>query len=192
MQQLRDHYGMCTGVDDCLGTLLDTLDRLELTEDTLVVFTADHGDILGAYNWTKPKQIIHDVSTRVPCLIRLPGRLPQAATTDLLFGTLDWMPTLLGQLDLEAPENLVGLDHSAALATGNQDAAESIPMFLMMPVCNYRGVVTKEYTFANSRRTPRLKTPTTRSTTCSTTAPPTRTNSTTSSASPKPPGSNAT
>ena len=155
-QQLRDHYAMCTGIDECFGRLLDTLDRLDLADQTLVVFTSDHGDILGAYNWTKPKQIVHDVSSRVPCLIRMPGQLPANTATDLLFGTLDWMPTLLGLLGLEAPGGLHGVNQADALRTGNGNTAESVPMFLLMPVCNYRGVVTKRYTFAKqSRHTPK-------------------------------------
>lgn len=155
MQQLRDHYAMCTGVDELLGTLLDTLERLKLEDHTLVVFTSDHGDILGAYDWNKPKQIVHDVSSRVPALMRLPGRLPAGQATDLLFGTLDWVPTLLGLLEVDAPGGLVGADHAASLVNGDDAAAESVPMFLLMPVCNYRGVVTRDHTYCRqSRHTP--------------------------------------
>lgn len=146
-ESTRDHYAMCTGVDACFGRLMEALKDMDLDENTLVVFTSDHGDMLGKFPTSPPKRPIHDISSRVPMLMRQPGVLPAGEDREVLFGTLDWMPTLLGMLDIDVPEGLHGVDLSETVAEGGEGPVDSIPMF-MIGWPTFRGVVTREWTYS--------------------------------------------
>ena len=146
-ESTRDYYAMCTGIDACFGRLMAALEEAGLDENTLVVFTSDHGDMLGRYANQPPKRPIHDTSSRVPLLMRQPGVLPAGGTRDLLIGGLDMMPTLLGMLGLDAPGEVHGLDLSAPVRDGGDGPATAIPMLMIgWPV--FRGVVTREWSYA--------------------------------------------
>jgi arylsulfatase A-like enzyme len=98
-ERLRDYHGhmaMCTGVDRALGMVLDRLEERGLAENSIVVFTSDHGDLLGSHDRPWPKGFPEDLSLRVPFVMRWPGRVRPGTETDLLLGSLDLMPTLLG------------------------------------------------------------------------------------------------
>ena len=112
-----------SGVDDGVGTIMATLDRLGLTENTLVVYTADQGwmggqnGLWGMGDHTRPLTAF-DGMMHVPLIFRQPNGIPAGATNDLLVSGYDLMPTLLAQLGLnEAPlnERSPGRDLSAAL-----------------------------------------------------------------------------
>jgi arylsulfatase A-like enzyme len=138
---------MCTGVDRAFGRLLDKLDERGLADDTLVVFTSDHGDMLNALGQNFPKCTPHDYSARVPLLVRTPERLRAGQASELLVGALDLPPTLLGLLGVSVPGEFQGRDLSGAIARGDDDAVESVPLFFFAP--EWHGVVTREHTFAS-------------------------------------------
>jgi arylsulfatase A-like enzyme len=74
------YYGMIDLIDERVGTLLDTLERLGVREDTIVVFTSDHGDYLGEHHLLGKSSAFYDCLTRVPLLLSWPGHLPAAAS----------------------------------------------------------------------------------------------------------------
>jgi len=81
-------------VDDFVGQLLDTLDRLSMAEDTVVIFTADHGDMLGERGlWYKMS--FFEASARIPLIMRAPG-LDGGTTRTTAVSLLDLAPTLAG------------------------------------------------------------------------------------------------
>lgn len=145
-EQLRDYYAMCTGIDLAFGRLLETLREQGLDDNTIVVFTSDHGDVLGGFDAPRPKRIPHDYSARVPLVIRFPGRLAAGRQSDLLIGALDLMPTLLGMMGLAAAGDVHGRDLTKPILSGDDDAVDSIPM-LMISWPQFRGVITREWTF---------------------------------------------
>jgi arylsulfatase A-like enzyme len=145
----RSYHGymaMCSGVDRAFGWLVDKLTERGLAEDTLVVFTSDHGDLLGSHNRPFPKTAPEDEACRVPLLMRLPGGLRAGSASELLIGSLDLMPTLLSLMGFEPPATCDGLDLSAAAREGREDVVESVPLF--MPPGNWRGVFTREHTYS--------------------------------------------
>jgi len=90
-----------SGVDDGVGEVVATLDRLGLAEDTLVVYTADQGwmggqnGLWGMADHTRPTTAF-DGMMRVPLIVRQPGRVAAGGTSDLLTSGYDLMPTVLG------------------------------------------------------------------------------------------------
>jgi arylsulfatase A-like enzyme len=138
------YYAMCSGIDRAFGRLIDTLKARGLYENTLIVFTSDHGDNLHSYGYTISKDHPEDTSVRVPLLVHLPGE-DSDRTSDLVVGTLDLMPTLLGLLGVPVPETCQGRDLSAAIRQQDDDAVDSVPLFFHQP--SWNGVYTREHTY---------------------------------------------
>jgi len=103
-KDLSGYYAHCTALDDCVRDLLATLRDEGVLEETLVVFTAEHGELLGSHHHYK-KQQPYDESIRVPMLIRLPQALERAGhKLETPINSEDIMPTLLGLCGLPIPE----------------------------------------------------------------------------------------
>jgi arylsulfatase A-like enzyme len=141
----QGHMAMCTGLDRAFGQLMDKLREKGLHENTIVVYTSDHGDMLLSQGWRNNKGIPENESIHVPLLVRWPRALVPRVS-DLLFGTLDFMPTLLGLMNLPVPTACQGVNHAAALRAKNDDAAAAVPLFYFAG--NWRGVYTRRYTYA--------------------------------------------
>lgn len=117
-----------------------------LDENTVVVFTSDHGDNLASYGHTFPKCHPEDTSCRVPLMIRWPGKIKPGQTSEQIVATLDLMPTLLGMLDLPVPATCQGDDLSMPILEERDNGTTSAPLFYNAPM--WRGVYTREATFA--------------------------------------------
>jgi arylsulfatase A-like enzyme len=97
-------YGMISFVDQQVGRILAALDRLGLSDDTIVLFTSDHGELLGDH-WLTHKGPFHvDGLLNVPALWRYPRRFPAGRTSDALASHLDVAPTLLDLAGVPVPE----------------------------------------------------------------------------------------
>jgi arylsulfatase A-like enzyme len=94
-------FAYCEQIDDQIGRILDALDASGQAEDTLVAFTVDHGDLLGAHRmWIKSWMPYEEVY-RVPLAIRLPGQIAPGSVTDHLVQTHDLPHTFLDLLGLQ-------------------------------------------------------------------------------------------
>ena len=99
-EMLAAYYGQITLIDAQVGRLLEHLDERGLTEDTLVLFTADHGDYLGN-NWAFFKYgAQYDSLSRIPFLLRWPGHAPAGAECREMVSLIDIAPTILEAADL--------------------------------------------------------------------------------------------
>ncbi|MCG3196625.1 MAG: Multifunctional alkaline phosphatase superfamily protein [bacterium] len=105
-----NYHGMITELDDCLGRLFDYLKRSGQWENTLIVFSADHGEMLGDH-YLLDKAHFYDGTMRVPLILRDPS--PEAdsargARFDRFAETIDIAPTILEFLDLQVPDRFQG------------------------------------------------------------------------------------
>ena len=90
------YLAMTRFVDDGIGRILDKLDELGLRENTIVVFTADHGDFAGEHNMFGKGGVYYDSLVRVPYIVSWPdGGVPQSAVNDSPVSTIDLLPTIL-------------------------------------------------------------------------------------------------
>ena len=165
-QWLAGYYAHCSALDACVGDLITTLRESGIEDDTVFVFTSDHGDMLGSQGHTK-KQRPWEESIRVPFLLRYP-RLPgwQARQTDALIDTPDIMPTLLCLCGVAIPDSVEGLDFSAHIAGGEDPSDGSALILCVQPFGQwtrakhggreYRGLRTKRHTYARDRDGPWL------------------------------------
>jgi arylsulfatase A-like enzyme len=95
-RNLKQKYlGLVTLVDQCIGAILDCVERAELRDDTVVVHTSDHGDMLGSHQLFG-KEVMFEDAVRVPWLIRLPGRGPNRISQPV--SHIDFVPTILDLL----------------------------------------------------------------------------------------------
>jgi choline-sulfatase len=97
----RSYYGLVTYVDRKLGELLDVLDATRQADDTLVVFTSDHGDMLGERRMVQ-KRCFYEWSARIPLIVRRPGG-PEGTSVADPVSLLDLLPTLCELVGAEVP-----------------------------------------------------------------------------------------
>lgn len=105
-QHLGGYYGMVKRLDEAYGRLLDALRSLGLAEDTVVLFTADHGNHFKTRN-AEYKRSCHDSSIRVPTVLAGPG-LRGGGEVQQLVSLIDLPPTLLDAAGLEVPAQMQG------------------------------------------------------------------------------------
>lgn len=115
---LAGYYAHCTALDDCVAALLETLAETGQDDNTIFVFTSDHGDMLGSQG-TVRKQKPWEESIRVPFLLRCPG--VASRESDALINAPDIMPTLLGLCDIPLPATVEGLDFSDHIRHSSPD-----------------------------------------------------------------------
>jgi arylsulfatase A-like enzyme len=144
-QAYHGYYAMCSGVDKAFGWIMDKLKQKGLEENTLVVYTSDHGDNLNSYDFKIAKNHPEDTSTRIPFLVRWPQTLRARQVSNLLINPMDMMPSILGLMDLEIPPVVQGQNLSGSMIRGSEDAVESVPLFFFNP--SWRGVYTHDFTY---------------------------------------------
>lgn len=147
----RNYYlNLIQDSDRSLGSILDCLDELDLWRDTIVVFTADHGEMCGSHGGLRGKgPFAYDLNVRVPMVIAHPD-FPGGLESELLTSHLDLLPTFAGftgQAETarkEALRGAAGRDFSGLLGkTGSADTHASRPGALF----NYTGLLTVDADF---------------------------------------------
>lgn len=124
-EDIAGYYAHCTVLDDCMGSLLATIEAEDIQDNTIVVFTSDHGDMLGSQGLIK-KQKPWEESIRIPFLLRYPALfgLEGQQVPEAMIGMQDMMPTLLGLSRLPIPEGVEGIDFSNFLQ-GDENPSDS-------------------------------------------------------------------
>lgn len=154
---LQGYYGHISAVDLEFGRLLRKLDETGQAERTIVVYTSDHGDMMGSHGF-RGKRLPWEESCRVPFLIRYPGVIAPRSNSDGLFSTIDLYPTVCGVAGLAVPPHCMGRDLSAAMrGEGTKFPESSFLMHIQKdnasggihnPAPLFRGVRTGRHTYA--------------------------------------------
>jgi arylsulfatase A-like enzyme len=164
-RDLAGYYAHCSALDDCVGALWEVLRETGVADNTLVVFTADHGDMLGSHGLSR-KQKPWDESIRVPLLLHFPRRLgTRGRRLTAPVNTEDLMPTLLGLCGLAIPRSVEGLDFSGH-AIGGQSPSDGAALITCVAPFGewtrgrggreFRGLRTERYTYVRDLRGPWL------------------------------------
>jgi len=162
LKELPGYYGHCTALDACLGALVRTLRETGIADNTILVFTSDHGEMMGAHDIApRTKQYPWDESAHVPFLVRYPavhGTAGKTVTTPI--NTPDILPTLLGLAGAAISKTIEGEDLSGLVGSG---AAERDRPALIMSVSpfipglrEYRGIRAQRYTYVRDLAGPWL------------------------------------
>ncbi len=110
IEHIRKCYaGLLTMTDHWVGKICDRLDSLGLWDDTLIVFTTDHGTMLAEHDyWMKNIMPLYNEIVRIPLIMSLPGNAQAGTRNDALTQTIDLMPTFLDHFDCPLPPHVQG------------------------------------------------------------------------------------
>ena len=159
LEEIAAYYAAIAAVDDQVGRLLKTLAERQLDENTIILFTSDHGDMLGSHGMRR-KRKPHDESARVPGIVRWPARIPKGRTVETLFSHIDMPPTLLALAGLPVPKHMQGADLSRVARGETTDGPDSVLLQIFVPynpdqiARAWRGIVTARHTYARFEQEP--------------------------------------
>ncbi|MCF7955575.1 MAG: sulfatase-like hydrolase/transferase, partial [Phycisphaerae bacterium] len=155
-QSIHGYYAHTAALDDCIGKIRNSLKQAGLTDNTILVFSSDHGDMLGSHRMAL-KQMPFEESINVPFLVEYPPSVPKGKRSDALVAPIDVMPTLLSLAGIKCPK-VDGKDVSGAAKGTDSDQQDAVLLMKMLPgggpylmnaITPWRGVRTKRYTYAN-------------------------------------------
>lgn len=159
---LHHYYAHCTALDRCVGDLLKTLDETGLSDNTIFVFTSDHGGMLWSHglrqNW---KQVPWSESALVPLLLRFPAlHGKKAREIDTPLNTTDILPTLLGLTGVDVPGTVEGEDLSPLLRNEREQPDRAALYMSVAPFVGqgdpYRAIRTSRHTYVRGLEGPWL------------------------------------
>jgi len=150
------YYAHIAALDTSIGRLHEAIDEAQISDNTIFVFTSDHGEMMGSHGWwPTQKQVAWAESVKVPFLLQYPARYGnQKIVVDAPINTPDILPTLLAMADLPIATSIEGEDMTYAI--DNDDAARD-KAALIMNACpfagdfdEYRGVYTRRYSYVET------------------------------------------
>ena len=148
---LRCYYAMVANLDYNIGRLFAEVEKLGLADNTIFVFTSDHGECFGAHG-RRAKNVFYDEAVRVPFIIYEKGRIETAVNKNC-FSTVDIMPTLLSLMNLPQSEESQGTDISDSVLNGTHIENASLLMCTGHTACwgngfEWRAFRDERYTYA--------------------------------------------
>jgi len=160
MDKLKNYYAQVSAIDEEVGRLMVKLDEWGISDNTILIFTSDHGDLHYAHG-EKWKRWPWDESIKVPFIIKYPGKIKAGSKTDALLGAIDLAPTLLGLTGFadQIPKSWQGMNLSHLMfGKEGPEPSSQLIMFNLPPpdhyilakqpnLVDYRGVRTKKYTY---------------------------------------------
>ncbi len=163
---IAGYYAAITFIDDEIGRMVAALKETGQFENTIILITSDHGDMLGSQG-TVLKRKPWAESLQVPGIVHFPAGVPAGQETGMPVSHVDVVPTLLGLAGLESPQGVSGVDLSAHLLApergGLPDAPEPESVFAQSYTPTersrfpaWRGVRTARYTYARHESEPWL------------------------------------
>lgn len=163
-KELQGYYAHGTATDKAVGKLIAKIKSLGLMDNTIIVFSADHGEMMGAHGGRpNSKQVAWDESVRVPFLIRHPnigkheGSIINAPIT-----TPDILPSLLGLSNIKIPKSIEGEDLSKLIKAPNPNEDGTALFMNLCPFTSesvhkeYRGIYTKQYSYVKTPEGPSM------------------------------------
>jgi arylsulfatase A-like enzyme len=150
-KSVPDYYACMTGVDEQVGRIIRQLKEQGLFDNTIVVFTSDHGDCMGMHNHIG-KDIYYEEAMRIPLMISWPEKIAPRRDSTLVIAFADLYPSLLSLMGFkdEIPAEVQTFDLSASILSPENTQEVVQPYYYVVPenlTTGYRGLRTKKYTF---------------------------------------------
>ncbi|MDC1105967.1 sulfatase [Prolixibacteraceae bacterium] len=154
-KNIKNYYACITGVDEQFGRILDEVKNKGIEDNTIIVFTSDHGNCIGIHDAVS-KNNWYEESMRVPFMVKVPG-VTKGKNVDYQLGSLDIYPTLMGLIGMtdKTPAYLKGTDYTPAILGKGKQAGPDHQWYMKMDFGpkngGIRGVRDERYTFVVSR-----------------------------------------
>ncbi|TVQ27494.1 MAG: DUF4976 domain-containing protein [Spirochaetaceae bacterium] len=121
-RNMATYYGMISMMDHYIGTILDTVSEQGLADNTVIIFTSDHGHLYGQHGMHAKGGFMYEDLIRVPLIVSCPGRVPTGRRSTAIQSLVDLAPTFLSMSDVQIPMSMSGVDQSAVWC-GTEDSA---------------------------------------------------------------------
>jgi len=164
-EKIPGYYAHISALDECLGRMMDALDEMGLKENTILVYTSDHGDMLGSQG-ERLKQKPWDESILVPFLLRYPVKFGlEEKKISMPINSPDMMPTLLDLCGVSIPKTVTGRSYLPYLNGSETEPVKSALLQGIHPFGNwnrgaggkeFRGIRTERYTYVRDLQGPWL------------------------------------
>lgn len=140
------YYGMISMLDKYVGKILDKLDELGLTENTIVVFTTDHGHLFGQHGLQAKGGFHYEDLIKLPFIVRYPGHVPKGRVSSAMQSLVDLAPTFLSFCNIPIPITMTGVDQKQVWLDEKEQARDHI-------TCEFRHEATTihQKTYVNER-----------------------------------------
>ena len=157
-KELQGYYAQCTVSDEAIGSILNKIKELGIWENTIIVYTADHGEMMGAHG-VRPfaKQLAWDESIKVPFLISYPAiGENKGSVINAPINTPDILPSLLGLTEIEIPTTIEGENLSTLIKSPDPKKDRTALVMSVCPIAEeyiyqeYRAIRTKQYTYVRT------------------------------------------
>ena len=161
-EELVGYYGHATATDKAIGSLIDKIKELELFDNSIILFTSDHGEMMGAHgDRPREKQLPYKESANIPFLISYPdiasnkGKVANAAIT-----TPDVLPSILTLAEISIPNTIEGYDLSSIMKDPSTNSERAALYMNIFPFASnfsdveYRAIKTDQYTYVKSPKGP--------------------------------------
>ncbi|CAM3324734.1 sulfatase [Zobellia roscoffensis] len=158
LKELQGYYAQCTVSDEAIGSILNKIKELDIWENTIIVFSADHGEMMGSHG-ARPfaKQLAWDESIKVPFLVSYPSiGKNRGAIINAPINTPDILPSLLGLSEIDIPSTIEGQNLSSLIKSPNPEIDRTALVMSVCPIADeyiyqeYRAIRTKQYTYART------------------------------------------
>ncbi|NGP45550.1 sulfatase-like hydrolase/transferase [Bacillaceae bacterium SIJ1] len=145
-ENMAVYYGMISMMDKYIGKILDQLDHLGLADNTIVVFTTDHGHFFGQHGLHDKGGFHYEDLIKLPFIVRYPGHVPAGQSSASMQSLVDLAPTFLRFAGLDIPRTMTGVDQSEVWLGQQEEARDHI-------ICEFRKQPTKVHqkTFVDKR-----------------------------------------
>lgn len=120
------YYGMISLMDKYIGRILDKLDELGITDQTMVVFTTDHGHFFGQHGLTAKGAFHYEDMIKVPFIVRQPKKVPAGQRSDALQSLVDLAPSFLHIAGVDIPRIMTGIDQTEVWFGGKDKIRDHI------------------------------------------------------------------
>ena len=140
------YYAMVSMMDKYIGEILDKIDELGIAEDTVVIFTSDHGHLFGQHGMFHKGGFHYEDLIKVPFIAKCPGLIPSGIQTNAIQSLVDIAPTVLDLCQIPIPHEMTGLSQ-AEVWTGQKDEVRD------HAICEFRHEPTTihQKTYVNDR-----------------------------------------
>jgi arylsulfatase A-like enzyme len=156
-KELQGYYAHCTATDEAIGNLINKIKALGLYDNSIIIFTTDHGEMMGAHDVRpRDKQIFWDEAAKVPFLIRYPRIGKNAGKKTLTpITTPDILPTMLSLAGIAIPRSIEGENVAAVVKNPLAKSAKtalymSVYPFSITDFPEYRAIKTDQYTYVKT------------------------------------------
>ena len=163
-KELQGYYAHSTATDKAIGDIIDKAKELGIYENSIVVFTSDHGEMMGAHGF-RPymKHQPYSESANIPFLISYPGMdANKGKTAEAAITTPDILPSLLSLCTIDIPETIDGYDLSGIMKDPSKDPERAAlymnpsPFGIAYPSDEYRAIRTASYTYVKTPEGPSM------------------------------------